>query len=128
MNTMMSPAALEGTADSGYGITLAGFHCPVIEFGKKQGELLAKFPEPHDIVSHEDNGYVTFLAIKREPSIFSGKREMRTFRREPHKFFQDLPRFLSSTRAEFIDRMILTGSLGSISFTILYRPSESPGV
>lgn len=123
---MMAGVILGGIAESGYGITLAGFHCPNIEVGARLQELLAKLDRPSDIAQFENNGYTTLLLCARSGLSIPLDVKVAMFRREPHKFFQDLPEFLKSTKAQFVDRMILIGSLGSISLTVLYRPSLEP--
>ncbi len=120
--SMMAPPVLEGAAESGFGVKMGGFHCPVIEYGKRILDLLAKYPDASDVVSHEENGYVTAIVMSREMTHFPAERVIGVYRREPHKFFQELPRFLASTKAQYVDRLVLTGSLGSISLTLLYRP------
>lgn len=129
MANMMAGIMLQGSADSGYGINLSGFHCPTAEYGGRLQELQDKQDAGKivDIVSFEDNGYVTVVYLRREGLVIPSRSKMATLRREPHKFFVDLPEFLRKTKAQFVDRMTLTGSLGSISLTVLYRPVEEPG-
>lgn len=130
MANMMAGIMLQGSADSGYGISLAGFHCPTSEYGARMTDLQKQVSESRitDIVSFEDNGYVTAIVLRKEPGLPTPqKSKIATFRREPHKFFQDLPDFVRKTKAQFVDRMTITGSLGSISLTVLYRPVEEPG-
>lgn len=124
---MMAGVILEGIAQSGYGVTIGGFHCMSIEFGERFEELKKKMISPTDVVQWESEGHIMLLAMCRESYNIPGRREITVLRREPHRFFQDLPKFLSSSKAQFVDRMILSGSLGSISLTLLYRPAESLG-
>lgn len=123
----MAGLQMEGIADSGYGVTLGGFHCPAVEFPSRLEDLKSRFGPFRDVCVREENGYVTFLAYARETPVIPQGIEIQTFRREPHKFFVDLPRFLLKTRAQFVDRMVLSGSMGSLSLTLLYRPVESAG-
>lgn len=130
MANMMAGVIMQGSADSGYGITLEGFHCPTSEYGARMAEIQKKVTESRitDIYCYEDNGYATALVLRKEQGLpVPQKSKIATFRREPHKFFQDLPAFFKTTKAQFIDRMTLTGSLGSISLTVLYRPIDEPG-
>ena len=124
---MMAGIQMSGSGESGFGITLSGFHCPTIEFGARLHELEKKIVIK-DFVQWEDSGYITFIAMSRDTYAIPEERKIATFRREPHKFFQDLPKFLAGTRAQFIDRMVVTASMGSLSLTVLYRPVKSDGV
>jgi hypothetical protein len=126
-NRMMPGVQSQGSADSGYGIAIHGFHCPVSELNARLDELKSRVKALNDIEAWEYNGFVMVLVLERNAYALPPKREVAVLRREPHKFFQDLPKFLSSTKAQFVDRMILTGSMGSISLTLLYRAVE-PGV
>ena len=125
---MMAGILTEGSAESGYGISLKGFYCPNAEYPGRLEVLYAKSGFINDFVVFEVNGYTLFLAAKRESYQVPLDRKIVTFRREPHKFFADLPAFLAKTKAQFIDRMTLSGSLGSISLTLLYRPVNDSGV
>ena len=123
-NRMMASVKTSGSAESGYGISLHGFHCPTLEFQARLDELTKNLYSFNDCVQFEENGHIVFLALKRESSIIPAHRQAATFRREPHKFFLDLPAFLARTKAQFVDRLCLSGSLGSISLTLLYRPVD----
>lgn len=127
--SMMAGVLTEGRADSGYGVMMAGFHTEVRLLGGKLAEWKEKFGAVDDVVSFEDSGYVTFLFYRREPFDLAdeGRFRVETFRREPHRFFADLPGFLRRVQARSIRRFILTGSLGSISLTILFTASGLGG-
>lgn len=120
---MMQSLILNGKAESGYGVTIVGFHDEVGKFNARLEELKSQVDPIHNIETFEYNGYATCL-ISSQEKFSREKPQVAIFRREPHKFFQDLPKFLSSTKAAVIDNMILSGSLGSISLTLLYRPCE----
>lgn len=124
MANMMAGIVLSLIADSGYGIRIGGFHGPTAQFNERMKELQDNIGPIQDIVSMEDNGYLTFIALSRESAFIPSHKLVATLRQEPHKFFQALPRFLASTKAQYVDRMVLTGSLGSISLSLLYRPVE----
>ena len=128
MANMMAGVKLEGIAESGYGVTIGGFHCPSIEFSGRLDELKKKMSVFYDAVQWEENGHILFLALSRETTSIPYNKDIAVLRREPHRFFQDLPTFLLSTKAQFVDRMILSGSLGSVSLVLLYRPVESASV
>jgi hypothetical protein len=125
---MMQGFLTDGIADSGYGIILHGFYGPNAEYAGRLDALYAKAGWVNDFVTFEVNGYILFLASKRESYQVPIDRKIVTYRREPHKFFADLPAFFSKTKAQFIDRMTLSGSMGSISLTLLYRPVNDSGV
>ena len=125
---MMAGFLTEGSAESGYGIGLHGFYCPNAEYPGRLETLYKRLGFINDFATHESNGYILFLAVKRESYQIPIDRKMITYRREPHKFFQDLPGFLAKTKAQLIDRMSLSGSLGYISLTILYRSVSEVGV
>ena len=125
---MMQGFLTEGSADSGYGMSLKGFYCPNAEYPGRLEVLYAKAGFINDFVAFEVNGYTLFLASKRESYQVPLDRKIATYRREPHKFFSDLQPFLAKTKAQYIDRMTLSGSLGSISLTLLYRPVGEAGV
>lgn len=121
---MMAPAQLEGVADSGFGILLHGFHAPVQEAPARLDALKSKLSgRAREIAFVEDNGYVTCLVVERRTPAIPSNSEFAMFRREPHRFFIDLPKFIASTRAQLVDRLILSGSLGSVSLVLLYRPA-----
>jgi hypothetical protein len=127
-NHMMQGFLTEGSADSGYGMSLKGFYCPNAEYPGRLEALYAKAGFINDFVTFEVNGYTLFMAAKRESYQVPLDRKIVTYRREPHKFFQDLPAFFAKTKAQFIDRMTLSGSMGSISLTLLYRTVNDSGV
>lgn len=124
MSNMMAGVTLSGTAESGYGIRIGGFHAPVSEFAARMKELRQSLSPIDDISVIENNGYVTFIALAQEDVFVPAEKLIATMCHEPHKFFLNLPKFLASTKARNVDRMILTGSLGSISLTLLYRSAE----
>jgi hypothetical protein len=126
-SNMMQGFLTEGSADSGYGMSLKGFYCQNAEVPGRLEALYAK-GFINDFVTFEVNGYTLFLAVKRESCQVPLDRKIATYRREPHKFFADLPAFFAKTKAQYIDRMTLSGSLGSISLTLLYRPVNDSGV
>ena len=120
--SMMAPPVLEGSAESGCGASLAGFHCSRSEYLKRLEEFNLNFPDALMISTYEDNGFICFVAARFKPmESFPVPSKSACFIREPHKFFRDLPAFLRSTRARIIDSMALSGSLGSVTLTLLYR-------
>lgn len=118
-NTMMSAPVLEGVAESGYGVRLAGFHIRRADYAKRLAEFQEKFPAVMTMAVWESDGYVTFLGGTTDRSGVYVPSQPAVFIREPHKFFIDLPAFLRSTRALWIHQMLLSGSLGSITLTLL---------
>lgn len=121
---MMQGVQTFGSADSGFGVTLAGFHCPNIEFAARMEVCEKAFGPFMDFAKCEENGFVTFVGYRRDALGLSGTTLLATYRREPHKFFTDLQKFLSSTKATGIERLSLSCSLGSVSLTILLRHAQ----
>jgi len=120
---MMAGLQMEGVAESGYGIKLSGFHCSALEFPKKLGDFTKDGVTPGKISQCESNSYVSFLMCSREGLHTPAQVKIATFRREPHRFFIDLATWLRSTRAMFVDDMILSQSYGSLTLTLMYRPA-----
>ena len=118
-NRMMGGVLTSGISDSGYGATIGGFYGSGIDFIRNLQNLKSKMPEIDRIVQYEENGFIAMLAAFGYPS--KAPLSMASFRREPHKFFNDLSQFLRSTKARTIVDLQLTGSLGSMCLTILYR-------
>ena len=127
-SNMMQGFRMEGTAESGFGVVLSGFHASVTEAGSKIQALHEKFPTARQIMAWEDNGYLSYLALCEERDTLLTAPRILCYRREPHKFFVDLPRVLASTRAQKILSLSLTGSLGSLSLVMLYRPAPEQSV
>jgi hypothetical protein len=125
-NQMMGGLQMSGQASSGYGVTLSGFYCPNAEVAVRIQEMDSKEGPFQTIASVELNGHTLFVAGKSDPNSFPETAKIAIFRREPHKFFSDLPRFLYSLRAKSIDGISVSGSLGSVCLTILYRPMPEP--
>jgi hypothetical protein len=127
---MMAGIRMDGIAESGYGVTIAGFHCQTIDAPAKLSELLSRLSsKPTDFTTHEENGYVTFVAASVDANFLSTDGpEVVVYRREPHKFFIDLPKFIAATRAREVLRMSITGSLGSLSLTLLYKSAPRSNV
>lgn len=122
---MMQGIQNSGTAESGFGVALSGFHCPNLEVPGRLAELLDSNPQaPCDIEVVEQNGYCTVLvAWQRDRIVDLDGVQITVFRREPHRFFVDLPKMLAQTRAGSLERMVLTGSLGSVSLVLMTRPA-----
>lgn len=114
----MAGVRMEGYAESGYGVSIQGFHCAISEFPKKLSEL-----EPTILIAQcESNGYATFLSCKNEgPVVNDGSLKFASFRREPHLFFVDLSHFLKSLKAARVWAMTLSESHGSLGLTLVYE-------
>lgn len=124
---MMAQARMDSVADSGYGVTVGGFHCPAIEFNGRLAELSRQMGYPFDLIAaHEENGYIDFVAVCQTVNSLPLKpAKLEIFRREPHKFFADLQKFIGATRAQRIHQIQLIGSLGAIALILLVHPVES---
>jgi len=121
--TMMAGPQLSGSAESGYGIRLSGFHCASRDFAVNADFIAKDIQGGAKISQCEMEGHVAFLIATRDGLSIPAETKLATYRREPHKFFIDLAHFIKSTRACFIDDMVLTSSSGSLCLTILYRPA-----
>jgi hypothetical protein len=118
--SMMAPAQLEGEV-IGEGFSLFGFHHSILEFPKKLQELCQK-KQIQKFSQIEENGYVTFLGLSEtEPRFFSKDIKCACYRREPHKFFIELPAFIHRYMIGRIVDFKLSTSHGSITLTILFH-------
>lgn len=121
---MMQGYQMSGSAETGYGLTVSGFHCPVMQFGSELQTLLERTTgEVVDVVQFEDNGYSTLLLLSSDgrPADLSGLTRIASYRREPHRFFQDLPKAISPLKIKQVLKLSLSGSLGSLQLILLYR-------
>lgn len=130
MANMMAGIRLEGAADSGYGVRLVGFHVQMPDFPSRL-DALSKSTSVFECAQAENNGWITFLAQEWRPveetENFDGPKKIAVFRREPHRFFLDLGEFLKKTRACFVDQILLSDSLGSVTLTMVYRQIPEAG-
>lgn len=125
MASMMAGLLTEGEASTGFGVRFYGFHTSSQDFPKKLSELIHTDRTPHRFLQCEVNGYLTCLAMQQERSIDTKlPLQFGIFRREPHKFFQDLGEFLHRIAAVHVIDFSLTSSLGSLTLTILYQRGE----
>lgn len=118
-NRMMPGVEFAGVAESLYGTSLGGFHCRRIEFQAKLEDLLKKMGRFDHIAQVEQEDFITFVAAKSDYALDTDLKPA-FFRRETHKFFQDLEKFLFGLKAAHIQELSLSGSLGSVSLTLLY--------
>lgn len=121
---MMQTVRLEGSAESGYGVRLSGFHCPAFNAAKKLAELAFIGTRARLIRQCESNGQQTFLLCEDPPELINAPRKLATFRREPDKFFLDLDLFLKSLKAAAIYDMALSESHGALALTLLYVTAD----
>jgi hypothetical protein len=123
-NQMMRSQQNSGVAESGRGVTLSGFYAPNGDVQARLGEINSAIS---DIALHEAEGWTVFIGVaqpvidKRLP-----KPRLAIFRREAHKFFEDLPAWFFRTKAVQINRLCLSQASGFISLTLLY--CEESGV
>lgn len=116
---MMPTTDFSGVAESSYGTTLGGFHCRRIEFQGRLEDLLKKMGRFDHVAQVEQEDFITFLAAKSDYALDSDLKPA-FYRRETHKFFLELGKFLSGLKAAHIQELALSGSLGSVSLTVLY--------
>jgi hypothetical protein len=125
MAQMMAGLLTEGEASTGFGVRLYGFHSSSQDYPKKLSDVIRDDRIPQKFLQCEVNGYLTFLAMQQERGMEpDSPLQIGIFRREPHKFFQDLGEFLHHTSAFYIHDLSLTSSLGSLTLTILYQRGE----
>ena len=126
-NQMMASQKIAGSAESGKGVVLAGFYCTN---GDVQDRLRAIETDQGpftEIALHESDGWTFFIGSSEEPGVHrGGVLKMGHYRRESHKFFDDLPAWLFQSRAVHVHRLTLSQSNGFLSLTWLY--SDEPRV
>jgi len=125
-NMMMKSQKNAGSAESGYGVVLSGFYAP----NAQAQDLLSKLDVDQgpfsEIALHESEGWTVFLGAREEPGKdVIGMTKIGFYRRESHKFFEDLPAWLFRTKAASILRMTLSQSSGFLSLTLLYAENGS---
>ena len=120
-NKMMRGQTTEGSADSGEGVTLSGFYVPNAEVQARLADLeIAKGPFT-EIALHESEGWTFFMAslgITTLPP--SCVLKIGYFRREAHRFFDELPAWMAKTGAVHVRRLSLAQASGFLSLTVLY--------
>lgn len=118
-NQMMAPPVLEGIAENGSGVLLGGFHGKVLEFAGHLDEFKKKFGLMDEVAQFEIEGHVLFMATRN--FLLKSPDNVAVFRREPHKFFQDLPKFLYSLSTDSISGISVSGSLGVVSLLVHFH-------
>lgn len=116
-NQMMAAAVLSGTAESGH-MKIGGFYGKTLDVAGLLHDLEKEFSGFSQIAHVEIEGYVFAMAVDSMPGIAT---HVAFYRREPHKFFPDLQKFISSLDAQAISSISVSGSLGAISLTVAYR-------
>lgn len=124
---MMQDLQLSGSAESGFGVTLTGFHSSTQNFPKQLAERVLPSLYACRIAQAESAGFQMFLRAENRQGTYAGDQKTASFRREPHKFFPDLPEFLRTCRVRSVDDMVLTESYGSYSLTLLYTEAPLSG-
>lgn len=120
---MMQGRKNAGSADSGSGVLLAGFYAPNAEVDARLKTLDADFGPFSEIAIHECEGWTAAIASS-EGAGRPGCLKIGVFRREAHRFFEDLPAWLFKTNASHIHRLSISQSSGFLSLTCLY--SDDP--
>ena len=116
-----------GSAESGYGVVLAGFYAPNGEVQERLKSIEADQGPFSEIALQECEGWTFFMGASSPGVNRSGKLKMGFYRREAHKFFDDLPAWLFQSKAVHVHRLNLSQSNGFLSLTWLYS-DQSPGV
>ena len=118
-NNMMRSQKNFGSAESGRGVMLAGFYAPNGEVQDRLKAMDADQGPFSRIALHESDGWSFFLGASG-PVVTHGVSRVGHFRRESHKFFDDLAMWLFQTKATGIRDMALSQSNGFLSITFLY--------
>lgn len=129
MCPMMAPVVMEGEANSGFGVMMAGFHAALPELPRRISQLPV-FSELDLFCQCESDGYVSMLVCHQEVSPQSHQLKFASFIRTPDRFFIDLKEFLTTRRVAKVKAMSLLSSAGSLVLTILYfetLPLENTG-
>ncbi len=123
---MMPTLDLQNVCESGCGVTIGGFHCKTMDMAQNLSALQKKMRNIDTIAQCEYEGYVLVVACSSKYLSTSEIASVDVFRREHHRFFSDLQKFISVTKARNILGLSLSGSLGSFTLTVLYQ-RPSPG-
>ena len=116
--SMMASPVLEGIFENSNGVKIGGFHCRVMEVAGRLEDFKKKFGRIDLVFQHELEGHVLFVAVQNFKGSGTLTRDVTYYRREPHRFFQELPRFFSSLSCENIHAVSVSGSMGVLSMVI----------
>lgn len=116
-NHMMAAPVLSGIAESGH-MKIAGFYGKTLDVAGMLKDLEKEFNGFSQIAHVEIEGYLFAMAVDSMTGIAT---QLAFYRREPHKFFPDLQKFISSLDAQAICSISVSGSLGAISLAVAYR-------
>ena len=120
-NMMMRSQKTSGSAESGCGVCLAGFYIPNADVQERLKQTSNDQGPFDEIALHEAEGWTTFLGSTRgDHGELKGPRKIASYRRESHKFFEDLSAWFFRTKATKVHRLCISQSSGFISLTILY--------
>ena len=126
-NMMMRSQKTEGSAESGRGVVMAGFYVSNADVSKRLQETDIAHGPFTEISLFESEGWTAFIGCSNPGVLSARKLKVGHFRREAHKFFEDLPKYLFQSRAVHVHRLNLSQSSGFLSLTWLYSDDE-PGV
>lgn len=116
---MMAPEKLSGMASSECGVEMAGFYATTMDAPRRLSEITL---HPTLIAQCEVQGNILFLACQNKIAFGYLDTRLATFRRDPSKFFVDLPLFLRSLKARAVLAMNLSESFGNMTLTLVYVP------
>jgi hypothetical protein len=127
-NMMMRSQKISGTAESGRGVCLSGFYAPNGEVQTRLKELDENQGPFCEIDLHESEGWTTFIgATPGDESLNTSRFRVASFRRESHKFFDELSSWFFRIKATHVHRVKISQSSGFISLTMLYS-DDAPRV
>ena len=125
---MMRSQKNSGSAESGRGVSIAGFYVPNGEVQEKLKTIDSEQGPFSEIALHEAEGWTTFIgATPGDESLNPNRFRVASFRRESHKFFEDLSAWFFRIKATHVHRLNISQSSGFISLTILYS-DDAPRV
>ena len=124
-NHMMRSQKNSGSAESGFGVVVSGFYSQNSDVMENLAKLDVDQGPFSEIALCENDGWTLFLGVSEEPQLNLSKQKVAFYRRECHRFFEDLPSWLYRTKAVHIHRMALSQSSGYLSLTMLYSENGS---
>ena len=122
-NMMMRSQKNSGSAESGRGVSIAGFYVPNGEAQEKLKAIDSEQGPFSEIALHEAEGWTTFIGCAQS-GVGAKPFRVASFRRESHKFFEDLSAWFFRMKAAHVHRLCVSQSSGFISLAILYSDDE----
>lgn len=122
-NQMMKGRKIAGSADSGAGVGLTGFYVANGELQERLRSLDETEGPFSDVALFESEGWTAFIAVIG-PRYEGGPLKVGHFRRESHRFFEELPAWFFKTKAVSIERITIIQASGFLTLLFLYAGQE----